>query len=197
MKAYLLFSSAFMCFAAPGLFASGIDATATFADSLITPGNFQYDLTLNNTGTTTIGTFWFSWVPGDNFMPVSPTDINSPAGWQDVVTNGGPSGGFAIQWTAKTTTDDLAAGSSLSGFSFESSLAPSGLESPASGTPSDPVSTAFVYNHEPFSDAGFQLTAHPAIVTSTPEPATTLTLAVGLAGIILGSAWARRRRISA
>jgi hypothetical protein len=107
-----------ICASSPSLLASGIDASATFTDSLISPGENRYDLTLNNTGTTTIGTFWFSWIPGDNFMPVSPTSIDSPAGWQQMITNGGPSGGFAIQWTADTPANDLAAGSSLGGLSF-------------------------------------------------------------------------------
>ena len=44
--------------------ANGLDATATYTDMLVSPGVYQYDLTLNNTGTTTIGTFWFSWIPG-------------------------------------------------------------------------------------------------------------------------------------
>jgi hypothetical protein len=72
-------------------------------------------------------------------MPVSPTGITSPAGWHDIVTNGGPSNGFAIQWTALAPADDLGAGDSLAGFSFESSLTLAQLESPASGNPSDPV----------------------------------------------------------
>ena len=57
----------------------------------VSPGVFQYHLTLNNTGTTSIGTFWFSWIPGAGFMGVSPTNVMSPAGWTDTVTNGGAS----------------------------------------------------------------------------------------------------------
>src|SRR5580693_10561485 len=116
MQRYFLLLGGLICAASPVLFASGIDATATFTDSLVSPGVYQYDLTLNNTGTTTIGTFWFSWIPFDNFMPVSPTSIVTPTGWQEVITSGGPSDGFAIQWIAKAPADDLAAGGSLSGF---------------------------------------------------------------------------------
>src|SRR5579871_5258960 len=130
MKPYLLLLGGLICAGAPTLFASSLDATATFTDSLISPGMYQYDLTLNNVGTTTIGTFWFGWVPGDNFMPVSPTNVTSPAGWGDVITNGGPSNGFAIQWTANSTASDLAAGNSLSGFIFDSTLTPAQLELP-------------------------------------------------------------------
>src|SRR5271170_4968711 len=105
MKPYMLLLGV-ICASGPGLFASGIDATATFTDSLISPGEYQYDFTLNNTGTTTIDAFWFSWIPGDNFMPVSPTSIVSPAGWKDTITTGGPSHGFAVLWTTQAAADD-------------------------------------------------------------------------------------------
>jgi hypothetical protein len=71
-------------------------ATATLTQSSLGGGEFQYNLTLNDIGSTTLGTYWFSWTPGDNFMPVDPTNIVSPTGWQDLVTTGGPSGGYAI-----------------------------------------------------------------------------------------------------
>ncbi len=158
-------------------------ATATINGAEISPGEFQYTLALNDAGTTKLGTFWFSWTPGDNFMPVRPTNITSAAGWQDLVTHGGPSGGFAIQWTAAAPADDLNAGNSLTGFGFESSLTLAQLESPSSGHPSDPVTTAFVYGGAPFSDAGFQLAVEPA-VASSPEPATLVLGACGLGAFL-------------
>jgi hypothetical protein len=167
-------------------------AIATISDTQISPGEFHYDLTLEDTGTTTLGTFWFSWIPGDNFMPVSPTSITSPAGWQDFVTSGGPSSGFAIQWTAMTPASDLTAGHTLSGFSFDSSLTLAQLESDASGSPSDPVDTAFVYSGGPFSDAGLKIVATAAV--ATPEPTTTLSTAFGFSLIALCSSLLRRRK---
>jgi hypothetical protein len=192
MQRYFLLLGGLICAASPGLFASGIDATATFTDSLVSPGVYQYDLTLNNTGTTTIGTFWFSWIPFDNFMPVSPTSIVTPTGWQEVITSGGPSDGFAIQWIAKAPADDLAAGGSLSGFEFDSTLTPAQLESPASGNPSDPVDTAFLYSGEPFSGSSAQIVATAA----TPEPKATLSTAFGLGLIVLCSHIFRRRKLT-
>jgi hypothetical protein len=144
MKPYLLLLGGLICAAGPSLFASGIDASATFTDSMISPGEYQYNLTLDDIGTTTIGTYWLSWRPGDNFMAVSPTSIDSPTGWQEIITSGGPSGGFAIQWTATTSGNDLASGDSLVGFNFDSSLTPAEFESPSSGSPSDLVDSAFV-----------------------------------------------------
>jgi hypothetical protein len=194
MHRYFLLLGGLICAGGPVLFASGIDATATYTDSMVSPGVFQYDLTLNNTGSTTIGTFWFSWVPGDNFMPVSPTDITFPSGWQDVVTSGGPSDGFAIQWTALTAGNDLASGSSLTGFDFDSTLTPAELAGFASGEPSIPITTATSYSGEPFSDGGVQFVATPATISSTPEPATTLSMALGFGLIILSSSMVRRRK---
>src|SRR5580698_8988486 len=81
LQAILLFSSGAV------LAAGTIDATATYTDTLVSPGEYQYNLTLDNTGGTTIGTFWFGWVPGAGFLPALPTDITTPAGWTATVTN--------------------------------------------------------------------------------------------------------------
>jgi hypothetical protein len=188
MKPYLLLLGGLICAAGPCLFASSIDATATFTDSMISPGEYQYDLTLNNTGTTTIGTFWFSWIPGAGFMSASPTDVQSPTGWSDILTNSDS----AIQWT--TTSDLLAAGDSLSGFEFDSTLTPAELQmafaGPGPGT-GDPVSTAFVYIAAPLADPGHQLVATPAIA-ATPEPGTNISVAVGFGLIILTTSKLRK-----
>jgi hypothetical protein len=157
-------------------------ATAAITATQIAPGENQFSLTLNDTGTTTIGTFWFSWIPGDNFMPVAPTSITSPAGWVDNVTSGGPSGGSAIQWEASSSVNDLSAGNSLSGFSFDSSLTLGQLEAPSTGHPSDPVFTSTVYSGAPFSDAGVQLT--PGVA---PEPAEIWLVGLGLAIVATGT----------
>ncbi len=196
MHRYFLLLGGLICAGGPVLFASGIDATATYTDSMVSPGVFQYDLILNNTGSTTIGTFWFSWVPGDNFMPVSPDDITLPSGWQEVVTSGGPSDGFAIQWTAKTPGNDLASGGSLAGFDFDSTLTPAELAGFASGEPTIPITTAFSYSGEPFSDNGVQFVATPAAIASTPEPTTTLSMVLGFGLIVLASSMVRRRKLT-
>jgi hypothetical protein len=193
MRLYLLLLSGLICAAGPSLFASGIDATATFTDSQVSPGVNQYNLTLNDTGSTTIGTFWFSWIPGSDFMPVSPTDITAPSGWQDVVTHGGAGDGYAILWTASTPANDLAPGSSLSGFSFDSTLTPADLASPSVESPSDLVNTAFSYINAPLADPGVKFNVTPAIA-STPEPTTTFITGLGFLLIVLCTTVFRKRR---
>lgn len=188
MKRYLLLLGGLIC-AGGSLFASGIDATATYTDSLVSPGDYQYDLTLNNIGATTIGTFWFSWIPGAGFMSVTPTDVISPTGWNDAITNGGA----AIQFT---TSDLLAPGQSITGFQFDSTMTPAQFQmdfaGPGLGT-GDPITTAFVYIAAPLADPGAQIVATPA-VASTPEPSTIVSTAFGLGLIVVSSETLRRRK---
>jgi hypothetical protein len=196
MKPYLLFLSGLMCASGLSLFASGIDATATYTDSQISPGDFQYDLTLNNTGTTTIGTFWFSWVitpsGANGFLPDTPTDVVDPTGWTDVLTNGGA----AIQF--KTSSDLLASGDSLSGFEFDSTMTPAQLQMDFTGTgvgDGDPIATSFVYAGAPLAGPSDQFVVTPA-TAATPEPATTLIVAVGFGLIVLASSSMRKLKKS-
>jgi hypothetical protein len=128
-------------------------ATAQFTDASVGGGEFKYTVTLENTGTTSIGTFWYAWVPGEDFMAVVPTNIVSPAGWNEKITGGGAGDGYAIQW--KSTTDPLAAGQSLQ-FSFESTVKPSLMEKDSVFYHGTPVETSFVYTGAPFSDPGYQ-----------------------------------------
>src|SRR3984957_7543417 len=155
-------------------FADGISATATFTDTpdASLAGVNDYSITLNNTGTTTIGTFWFGWVPGNGFLSATPTDICTPAGWTEMTTNSGA----AVQFV---TSAPLAAGSSLSGFTFDSTETPAELLSAFTGMEpgtGDPQSTAFVYSGAPLVGAGDQFVVTPATAATAapPEPGTML-----------------------
>ena len=168
--------------------AGGISATATYTDTQVSPGLYDYTLTLNNTGSTNIGTFWFGWVPGAGFLSAAPTNITNPSGWVDKTTNGNA----AIQWT--TTLMPLTAGQSLTGFSFESTETPGQLLLNYTGTGTgagDPVTTSFVYIAAPLNDPGYQLAAQPA--ATTPEPASLALMATGSA--LLSLCWRQRRQL--
>ncbi len=48
-------------------------------------GEWQYDIKLSNNSSadnanTTIGTFWFSWAPGEDFMEAIPSNVIAPTG---------------------------------------------------------------------------------------------------------------------
>lgn len=163
-------------------------ATGTFTGVSVGGGEFEYTITLNNVGSTPIETFWNAWVPGKDFMAVSPTDIVSPSGWTDAITGGGGSDGFAIQW--KTSTAPLAEDTSLN-FSFESTVAPSDMAGDSVFYPSIPVETSFVYSGQPFSGTSDDFVVQPAAV---PEPSTWGLIGCGTAAVFV--AGSRRRRVT-
>jgi hypothetical protein len=137
-------------------------ASATITDTQISPTEWQYSVTLTDTGSTPLGTFWFAWVPGQDFLDTRPISVTDPAGWQNAITNAGPSDGFAIQWVASSPSADLQPGGVLSGFTFDSADAPSAVFADSVFHPSTPVTTSFVYSGGPFSDPGFNFVATEA-----------------------------------
>jgi hypothetical protein len=171
----------------------GVARASLSGDAQLTPsangGGWHYDAVLQNTGDTTVGTFWYAWVPGEDFLATSPTNVTSPTGWQAAITHfpNISSNGYAIQWKATSAADDLAAGGTLSGFGFDTTDTPAALMGDSVFYPGTPVGTSFVYSGAPFSDDGFEFiaTTKPA---PTPEPASLALLAVG------GTLLFRRRR---
>ena len=187
-----LILSGFLALSSSALFAAGISATATLTDTQTASGAYNYTVNLNNTGTTNIGTFWFAWIPGAGFLPTAPTNITSPAGWNEVSTNAG----HALQWT--TTSSLLASGQSLTGFDFTSTDSPAQLLATYPGTATgvgagDPDLTSFVYIGAPLADPGSQFVVSEAAPTVTPEPDS---LVLTLTGFGLAGFATLRRRLS-
>ena len=143
-------------------------ATAVISATQLAPSNFQYTVTLTDSGTTPIGTFWFAWVPGRDYLDTSPTSITAPAGWTDVITHETPTDGFGIQWRVLSTSAELTPGNSLT-FSFTSADTPAQVFGNSSHFPATRVVTSFVYSGQPLSDAGFvfQPTMVPSTITAT------------------------------
>jgi hypothetical protein len=151
-------------------------ASATLVDSALPGGGFEYTITLNNTGTTPIGTFWYAWVPGEDYLATSPT-AKLPGGWSASITGGTPGDGYAIEWTANSTP--LAAGSSMT-FQFDSADTPTEIAGDSIYYPGTPVGTSFVYQGGPFSGGFSQF----VVVSAVPEPSTVASLGLGL--LLLG-----------
>jgi hypothetical protein len=138
----------------------GERATAILSFAQISPTTYHYKMTLNNTGTTNVGTFWFAWVPGEDFMPTSPTNISSPPSWTSQITLAGPGDGYAILWTAG---QPLAPGGSLSGFEFDSTTTPQQMAGPSDFFDHPPVLESFVYAGAPFADPGYEFVVSTAL----------------------------------
>src|SRR6516164_109855 len=163
-----------------------IMAFASVAVDPLGPSLWQYSITLHDTGTTPIGTFWFSWVPGEGFLASLPSSIKSPAGWADMITNGAPpSDGYSIQWTSSSSP--LMPSASLKGFSFDSSEAPSSVFGDSVIHPGTPVSTSTVYSGAPSVGPELIFAATPV-----PEPSAWAMLLVGF--VVLGFLGFRRNR---
>lgn len=126
---------------------------------------YHYSITVNDTGTTNVGTFWFSWVPGADFLPSSPSAVSSPTGWTDTLTGTNDSSdGTAIEWVASSNA--ITAGHSLAGFNFTTTDSPTALAGNSPTHPADKVLTSFIYSGAPFSDAGVQILVSQAATTA-------------------------------
>ena len=152
-----------------------LSASATVTASQVNATTYHYDLVLKNTGTTTIGTFWFAWIPGYDFLPSPVSNVKSPASWSDNITHFGASDGYGIQWLASGPSAYLAAGQTLSGFSFETSATPAQVEGDFNAYPGNPVETSEVYSGAPFSDNGYTFVAGNAAVTPVLGASATVT----------------------
>jgi len=152
-----------LCVPSLGALTATADLTYSQADAT----HYNYSLNLHNTGNTNIGAFWYSWIPGLDFMAAPPTSVQSPTNWTYLVETSFY--GSSIQWS--TSGSPLLAGNSLNGFKFQSTLTPAQIAG------YDPyfgyylVNTSYVYIGVPEGDPGYQLT-----VQIVPEPS-------GLAGL--------------
>jgi hypothetical protein len=186
LKLFAVFVGTILAFgASPQSRAQGTSAFAQMTSSPIA-GGYHYDITLNNTGSVDIGTFWFGWVPGYDFLPSAPSNIQAPSGWYGYPSGGYPPDGNSIEFYAYA--GGLSPGSSLD-FGFDSADSPATLAGDSANYPFDPILTAYTYGGTPFSDAGNQF----QVLQSVPEPSTLGLLTAGSAGLLLAG-WRRRRR---
>lgn len=147
------------------------DPSGTITTVSTGPQN-TYAMTFSDAADATkpIGTVWFAWVPGEDFLATSPISETSPSGWRmNAITHAGSADGYAIQWVANSAVSDIPIGGSLSGFGFTTADSPSDLQGNSVFFAGTPVLTTFAYSAGPFSDAGSEFVVTPAAV---PEPGT-------------------------
>jgi hypothetical protein len=162
-------------------------ASASISDVSLGGGVFAYTISLTDTSAVNIETFWNAWVPGKDFMAVSPTSIVSPTGWTSAITGGGGTDGFAIMWTTSTTP--LTPNQTFN-FSFDSTVAPAAMNGNSVFYPTTPVETSFIYQGAAFGDAGNQFIVQP--VAAVPEPSAGMLASLGGLGLVAMGA-ARKR----
>jgi hypothetical protein len=186
MQRAILFS--FLSLAYMQSFATAANITPSGVISATPDGaNFDYTITLHNSSSSdaSIGTFWFAWVPGEDFLATSPLSVTNPTGWTSQITHfpNVPDNGFAIQWTtgSDSSPDNVAPGASLT-FMFTSSDTPAQIGADSIFYPGTPVRTSFVYPGAPFSDQG-----HEFLVSSVPEPATGVLMLIAVPQVFLGT----------
>jgi hypothetical protein len=124
-------------------------------------GPYDYSLSFSDAAgaTSPIGSVWYAWVPGAFYLPSAPTTAVARTGWTaSIVSSGGKS---SIQFVASSSTFDITAGESLSGFGYDATFSPAQLAAaPNSGT-------SVAYSAGLFSDNGNTFT-----VQAVPEPST-------------------------
>lgn len=156
---------------------AALSASSTITRQQLGTGDFQYTLSLKDTGTTPIGTLWFGWIPGYDLLPHAPTSIVAPTGWTGL--NAPDAFGVAsARWV--TTTAPLQPGQTLGGFTFDSPDA--NITTGTSSFFSLPIDQSYVYIGAPETDPGFAFT--PTVV-STPEPLSLGVLAMPAAALLI------------
>src|SRR5208337_4980426 len=149
-------------------------ASGTISSSGVGP--YAYSLTFSDAAgaTSPIGSVWYSWVPGQFFLPGTPTSASAPTGWSATVFNN------SVQFVASSASYDITAGHSLSGFGYDATFSPSQL----AAAPNSSESVA--YSAGLFSDNGYTFN-----VLTVPEPATVSLLVCGASALCL---FARRKQ---
>ena len=156
------------------------DATATISDVAAGGGVFDYTITLHNTGTTSLDSFWYAWTLSGNNLT---TDISNPAsalGWTDTAIEGNTS----ISWEDSAGGHALAAGQSTT-FTFDSTESPTAITTSPSGE-----SVAYVSATGPNTfGQNIPGSASPVFSpTLVPEPSTPGLMAAGLLAFLFRAA---------
>ncbi len=145
---------------------------------------YTYDLALTNTSTdsSTVGTFWFAWIPHQSYLASNPISVSSPTSWEDGPDSqsvGGPLGekGASIEWQATGSGSYLSMNNTLNGFSFTTLDSPSSVFGDSIYFPGTPVLTSQVYHAGPFTDTFNGISGYEFLAQVVPEPASLAILA--------------------
>jgi hypothetical protein len=159
-------------------------AMATISDVAAGGGVFDYTITLQNTGTTALDSFWYAWTVAGNNLSTAITTPGSSLGWTDTAIEGNTS----ISWEGNSG-DALGVGQSAT-FTFDSTETPTAITTSPSGK-----SVAYVNGTGPSTfeqnAPGVASPVFSPTLVAAPEPSS-LCL-VGAGSLVLAAARKLRR----
>ncbi len=143
-------------------------ASATISGVAAGGGNYDYTITLQNTGSANLNSFWYGWTTSGNNLPSNPTSAANSLGWANNLD------GNSIQWVNSTGTA-LTPGQSGT-FNFVSSSTPSAITTLPSGE-----SVAYVGAIDfTQGNAGSSTPVLSPALQPVPEPSTVSLLVAGV-----------------
>lgn len=134
---------------------------------------WDYTITLDNTGSDALNSFWFGWTTSGNNLPSNPTSGGNSLSWLNKLDNN------SIQYENTLGGSALASGDTAT-FTFVDATAPATLIAGASGESVAFTSDTIQFNE---GDAG-ESTAVFTPVLTVPEPSTLGFLATGLVTMV-------------
>jgi hypothetical protein len=138
----------------------GQGAVATISEVAGGGGNFDYTLTLQNTGNVDLNSFWYGWTDFGNNLPSNPSSAGNSLGWANVLDFN------SIQWENNTGASALAPGQSAT-FTFVSASTLAQITTSPSGE-----SVAYTSDLVQFNQgiAGQSTAVFSPTVVNVPEP---------------------------
>jgi hypothetical protein len=163
------------------------DSTAVFSPALVAPppsvptvmatiygvaagSSYNYTITLQNTGTDALNSFWYGWTTSGDNLPSAPSSAGNSLGWSNQVS------GTSIKWTNSSGTA-LAPGASTT-FTFVSSNSPSAITTAPSGE-SVAYTGAIDFSEDTAGDSTAAFS--PALVAPPPSVPTVTATIYGVA----------------
>ena len=138
----------------------GQGATATISDVAGGGGTFDYTITLKNTGTLNLNSFWYGWTLSGNNLPSNPNNAANSLGWANVLDAN------SIQWENTTSSSALAPGQSAT-FTFVSTSTLSQMTTSPAGESVAYTSDSIQFNQ---GVAGQSTPVFSPTIATVPEP---------------------------
>jgi PEP-CTERM motif len=170
---------------APAVFGQGSTATISGVPN---GANWDYTITLKDTGTTQIGNFWYAWTPDVSpffYLPAGTiNNISGQNGWT------GATSANSIQYVDNSSANALNPGDSVELF-YTASFSPTTLAATANSGLSVAYSGSGTFVENGASTGDFTVS-----IVSAPEPSSAALLIIGIAGLVLVG-WRKLKNLTA